>query len=67
MPTIWQEIDWLKKRVQDLEQRDFDKIIHDVIVMRNRAQLEEDLFRLENRLRKLIHKFGQIEIRIISD
>ena len=67
MSTIWQEIDWLKKRITDLEQKELDYIIHDVLILRNRAQLEDDLFRLVNKLRKLLKKFGQVQITIISD
>jgi hypothetical protein len=74
MIVIWQEIDKLKEeikvlkeRVKDLENERLDVTLHDAIIIRNKGTLEQDLSSLMNRLRKLIKKYGQIELTITSD
>jgi len=61
---IWQEIDDIKKRLDDLEKGGL--VLEDTVELLNCESLERDLQRLTDELRRLVRKHGKLRVNICS-
>jgi SepF-like predicted cell division protein (DUF552 family) len=62
--TIWQEIDDIKKRLNDLEKGGL--VLEDTVELLNCEDLERDLQKLIDELRRLVRKHGKLRVNICS-
>jgi hypothetical protein len=63
-PTVWQEIDDIKKRLDDLEKGGL--VLEDTVELLNCESLETDLQRLMDELRRLVRIHGKLRVNICS-
>ena len=63
-PNVWQEIDDIKKRLDDLEKGGL--VLEDTVELLNCEDLERDLHKLLDELRRLVRKHGKIRVNICS-
>ena len=64
--NIESEIESLKRRIEDLEIEGY-KIIEDSFTLLNNEELEDEIAKVEEQIRKFVAKFGIITISITTE
>ena len=63
-PNVWREIAEIKKRLNDLEKGGL--VLEDTVELLNCEDLETDLHKLTDELRRLVRKHGKLRVNICS-
>jgi len=64
--TIWQEINYLKRRVEALE-REGEVLVEETFELVNSQYVESEIRKVSDTIRRLVQKYGRVIVDVITE